>query len=193
MNDEKEGSFKVSDRRKFNPDGTPKDQSTNEIDQPEPAQTAAETEPHAPIDSETPSMGGDNIISFPGDAAKKKEAASGPAHSGSGQSSARNVASAGAAQAYDRASNSRESALPPASFLGVANMLGMQAAVHLGVLESAPGAGGHIDLDAARHFIDLIGVLQEKTRGNLTREEDTLLDEMLADLRMQFVATSRGR
>jgi hypothetical protein len=52
---------------------------------------------------------------------------------------------------------------------------------------------GTVNLDAAKHVIDLHGILQEKTRGNLAPEENTLLDNMLADLRMQFVSASGRR
>jgi hypothetical protein len=72
-------------------------------------------------------------------------------------------------------------------------MLGVEAAMHLGLIEAGPGEDRTVDLDAARHVIDLLGILQEKTRGNLTPEENTLLDNMLADLRMQFVAASGRR
>jgi hypothetical protein len=72
-------------------------------------------------------------------------------------------------------------------------MLGVEAAMHLGLIQSATGEKPPVDLEAARHMIDLLGVLYEKTRGNLSVEEDSLLDNMLADLRMQFVASARGR
>ena len=43
------------------------------------------------------------------------------------------------------------------------------------------------DLDAAKHTIDLLGMLQEKTRGNLTDDEQKLIDAMLFELRMRYV------
>jgi hypothetical protein len=65
------------------------------------------------------------------------------------------------------------------------------AYVHLG---DAPGPDGQPDRDLplARQDIDLLGLLQEKTRGNLTGEEERLLDQALYDLRMRFVEVSRG-
>ena len=47
------------------------------------------------------------------------------------------------------------------------------------------------DLPAARHMIDLLGVLQTKTKGNLDRGESELLDRILYDLRVRFVQLSR--
>ena len=44
------------------------------------------------------------------------------------------------------------------------------------------------NLDAARHTIDILAMLQAKTRGNLTPDEDHLLDGVLYELRMKFMA-----
>ncbi len=65
------------------------------------------------------------------------------------------------------------------------------AYVHLG---DAPSPEGHSDrnLGLARQDIDLLGLMQEKTKGNLTGEEERLLDQALYDLRMRFVEVSRG-
>jgi hypothetical protein len=65
------------------------------------------------------------------------------------------------------------------------------AYVHLG---DAPGPDGSPDRDLvlARQDIDLLGLLQEKTRGNLSGEEERLLDQALYDLRMRFIEVSKG-
>ena len=44
------------------------------------------------------------------------------------------------------------------------------------------------DLESARHTVDILTILQEKTRGNLSKEEDHLLDSVLYELRMKFMA-----
>ena len=192
MSDERDTGFKVSDRRKFNPDGTPKDPGT--FDEA-PVTEMPRTPPQAePIAREEATGGTGNVLSFPGEPAKKKEPDDGPEVSGGGSSPhQRQNANAGAARAYDQASIASQSRLPAASFLGLANMLGVEAAMHLGLIEAGPGEDRTIDLDAARHVIDLLGILQEKTRGNLAPDENALLDNMLADLRMQFVAASGRR
>ncbi len=83
--------------------------------------------------------------------------------------------------------------LPPASFLSLVSDLGLQAMFALG-LARVKGAGEpKIDLPGARYAIDLLGMLEEKTRGNLTGEEAQLLRNLLLDLRLRYVARSTGR
>lgn len=65
------------------------------------------------------------------------------------------------------------------------------AYVHLG---DAPSPEGEPErsLLLARQDIDLLGLLQEKTKGNLTGDEERLLDQAVYDLRMRFIEVSRG-
>jgi Domain of unknown function (DUF1844) len=65
------------------------------------------------------------------------------------------------------------------------------AYVHLG---DAPNPEGQPERNQqlARQDIDLLGLLQEKTRGNLTGEEERLLDQALYDLRMRFIEVTKG-
>src|SRR5262249_2994910 len=78
-----------------------------------------------------------------------------------------------------------------ALFFNLLNMLAVEAAMHLGLMEMEPGVRSPVDLESARQIIDMLGMVEEKTRGNLTNEEETLLEQVLVDLRMQFVALSR--
>lgn len=48
------------------------------------------------------------------------------------------------------------------------------------------------DLGAAKHVIDILGILREKTRNNLEQGEESLLDSVLYDLRMRYVELVRG-
>jgi hypothetical protein len=48
------------------------------------------------------------------------------------------------------------------------------------------------NLDLARHFIDTLAILQDKTRGNLSLEEQRLLDNSLTELRFRFVQASES-
>jgi|SRR5579864_4309541 len=78
--------------------------------------------------------------------------------------------------------------LPPASFEFLALSLRAQAEwqlglVHFGSEQDRPKP----DLDLARHSIDLLAVLQQKTKGNLTLEEQRLLENSLTELRFRFV------
>lgn len=49
-----------------------------------------------------------------------------------------------------------------------------------------------VNLELARHTIDILGMLQEKTKGNLTEEEERLLSGMLYELRLKFVEKSKS-
>ncbi|KPK45123.1 MAG: hypothetical protein AMK72_11375 [Planctomycetes bacterium SM23_25] len=78
-------------------------------------------------------------------------------------------------------------ALPPASFASLVQMLATQAAIFLSD-ERDPETGRSMrHLDLAKHNIDLLGVLEEKTKGNLADGEKKLLDHLLYELRMVYV------
>ncbi len=66
-----------------------------------------------------------------------------------------------------------------------------QALMHLGEMVEE-GHQPARDLPAAKQMIDLLGILREKTTGNLDANEEQLLGQMLYDLRMRFVEVSRG-
>jgi hypothetical protein len=77
--------------------------------------------------------------------------------------------------------------LPPADFSTFVLSLGSSALIHLGQVE-APGEGGRqLDLPMAKHTIDLLDLLREKTKNNLSKEEDELLESLLYDLRLRYV------
>ncbi len=75
----------------------------------------------------------------------------------------------------------------PTSFLELMNLITMQAAVALGGVQGPGGEQIPPNPLAARHFIDLLEVLQKKTEGNLTDDEERALDAVLYELRMQYV------
>ncbi len=77
--------------------------------------------------------------------------------------------------------------LPPASFEVLAESLRLQAEMQLGLMRLGPEDQPPADLDLARHTIDLMAMLQEKTRGNLSLEEQRLLENSLTLLRFRFV------
>ena len=79
----------------------------------------------------------------------------------------------------------RPGPLPPASFEMLILSLGMQAQMELGM--GAPNPEHPPNLDIARHTIDLLAVLQEKTKGNLSLEEQRLLENTLTELRFRYV------
>ncbi len=80
------------------------------------------------------------------------------------------------------------------TFADLVLWLATMAAVHLGGTE--PGEEGKEtkpDLGAASHLIEMLGLLQVKTKGNLTSEEEKLLEQVLYNLRMGFVAASQQK
>jgi hypothetical protein len=67
-----------------------------------------------------------------------------------------------------------------------------QVLMQLGKMENPFAAGGEIDLEGARYTIDLLGVLQEKTKGNLSAKESQILAESIRDLRLHYVETVKA-
>ena len=82
--------------------------------------------------------------------------------------------------------------LPPITFSAFLMSLSSQALMCLGELPDAAGGQSAVDLQAARELIDILGVLKEKTRGNLDATEAGLLDGVLYDLRMRYVGKVRS-
>ncbi len=66
-----------------------------------------------------------------------------------------------------------------------------QALVHLGEIPDPQGGQPEINLAAAQQLIDIVGMLKEKTRGNLDKDEEGLIDAILFELRMKYVERSR--
>jgi hypothetical protein len=89
-------------------------------------------------------------------------------------------------------SESRQRALPPVDFGTFVLSLGSSALMHLGARPDQEGAAPRKDLALAKHTVDILSMLQEKTKGNLTAQEDKLLESLLYDLRIQFVQASKG-
>jgi len=73
-------------------------------------------------------------------------------------------------------------------FLDLVQSLQMGAMVGLGLLQGPDGKRPPVNLPGAKDAIDLLGILQEKTKGNLTKEEEEVLREGLYHLRMGYMA-----
>ena len=82
--------------------------------------------------------------------------------------------------------------LPPASFSFLVLSLRAQAEMQLGLMQFGEDDKDKVepDLPLARHTIDLMGVLLEKTKGNLTLEENRMLENSLTELRFRYVQAS---
>lgn len=85
-----------------------------------------------------------------------------------------------------------ERMLPPVDFSTLVISFAQSALVHLGELAHPETGKPMRDLTFARHNIDLLGMLQDKTRGNLDTDEQKLIENLLYDLRMKYVSQCRG-
>jgi hypothetical protein len=92
-----------------------------------------------------------------------------------------------------RAGDRHTSAAPPPeiNFTAFVVSLSTQALMHLGEIPDPMTNQLQRDLPAAQHMIDILGMLQDKTRGNLDHDEESLLRSILFDLRMKYVETAR--
>lgn len=162
---EEQPTFKVVDRRPFNPDGTPRELSPEEKEAQQLAEArAAATEARI----ETP------------------PAAKPP------QPEPPRATEAGETRRAPRA-EARPTGDPlddPASFISLVMSLASNAAAALGMMPHPVTGETGVDLKTAKHWIDVLGMLEKKTAGNLDPQEDQMVEGLLADLRMQYVSFS---
>src|ERR1700745_3308290 len=76
-------------------------------------------------------------------------------------------------------------------FIEFVVMHAQNAALFLGQIPNPKTGQGEVNLDLARMFIDQLAMIQEKTRGNLTSEESTVLRNTLSNLQMVYVEVTR--
>jgi hypothetical protein len=98
-------------------------------------------------------------------------------------------AESGSAPAAEKASPGAEAEppLPPPDLLFLASTLYMQALVALGVIAHPMNGESKLHLPQAKHAIDTLQMLQEKTAGNRTAEESEAIEHMLHELRLAYV------
>jgi len=163
MSDE-QTNFKVTDRRLFNADGTPRDLPPEQ--KPEPTLPQSEVS-NAFGDKPEPRSEARRVIET--ESVKHRSAT---------------------AETYE------ETHLPdaddPASFINFIMSIASNAASSLGMIEHPVTHQREVDLELGKHWIDVLGMLQQKTRGNLAAQETKILDGLLADLRMQYVSLANS-
>jgi hypothetical protein len=81
---------------------------------------------------------------------------------------------------------------PPATFEFLAHTLFTQALMALGRLPNPITKKSHRNLPTARHFIDTLAMLEQKTTGNLTDDERRMLEEIQHQLRMMYMSEQGG-
>lgn len=176
MSDEHQ-ELKVIDRRRFIQDGdTIRENPDAPPAPPTPEPKAAEPEPAPAIHAAAePAAAAQTAGTQP---ATPPQAAPKPADEQTRRESAQRKADQAAA------------GLPPADVTTLIEFLAQQVSLYLG--EPDPmGRAVQANLPAAGLFIDLLGVLQEKTKGNLALEESQVLDQILYALRLRYVQKRR--
>lgn len=78
---------------------------------------------------------------------------------------------------------------PPVGIAGLVQTLMTQALYYMGDLGGRGGESA-VNLDLAKYHLDLLAVLEDKTRGNLTEQEKNLLDQVLYEVRMRYVSAA---
>jgi hypothetical protein len=156
---EEQPTFKVTDRRLFNADGSPRELTPEEEAAAAAPAVAAEprTEPAAAT-AGAPSVATET--SSPSPEADEEE-----------------FSEADLADARD-----------PTSFVSFLMSIASNAASALGMMEHPVTHQREVDVELGKHWIDVLGMLQKKTTGNLTAQEKRMLEGLLADLRMQYVS-----
>jgi hypothetical protein len=91
----------------------------------------------------------------------------------------------------DRAAKGRR--LPPVDFTTFVLSIGSSALINLGEAADPAGGASHKDLPMAKHTIDILSMLEDKTRGNLSGHEAQLLENLLFDLRLRYVSATKSK
>jgi hypothetical protein len=197
---EEKPTFKVTDRRLFNPDGSPRD-----IEREEPAASTANDE------AATAASGSNaNAQSAAIDASKAQTAARDERDAARASSAPETRAdtegvpareaneSLGAedrpgAEAQRSGSSQAGAEADPTPFANLVMFIASPAAAAMGMTEHPGLQPGELDLPLARHCIDLLATIREKTRGNLGAQEGQILESLLAELQMQYVSLTGAR
>lgn len=162
---EEQPTFKVVDRRPFNPDGTPRELSPEEKEAQQQAEAkAAAAEPRIETAAAEQSA-----------APKTQTPPSEPAQTRR-------------APREETQPTGHDPLDDPASFISLVMSLASNAAAALGMMPHPVTGETGVDLKTAKHWIDVLGMLEKKTAGNLDPQEEQMVEGLLADLRMQYVS-----
>ena len=156
MNEE-QTNFKVTDRRLFNADGSPRDLPPEEKPEPQVSVAAEAAAAAKPAESQ----------------AQPEPAA---------------TSEATAEPEEELTEAELEEARNPASFVAFIMSIASNAASALGMMEHPVTHQREVDVELGKHWIDVLGMLQKKTAGNVSPQEKRMLEGLLADLRMQYVS-----
>ncbi len=195
---EKPLPFVITDRRKFTTEGEPRPDAD-----PSPEKEARETLPEtaAPASSAEPETPPVQTIAAPSSEAESPAAAAAddlgsdlPPAPTSEQMEQSRVAFAATADRLDtaiRAANPGADHPPALTFEALVQSVYMQAIMQLGG-GTPEGQQPQVDILGARQSIDMLGILNEKTAGNLTSAESSLLSSALFELRLAFLEITQA-
>jgi len=187
---EEQPTFKVKDRRLFNPDGTPREVEREET--PDSGSTGSATSATPQSDAaKSDATSGAQTTATP---ASTSTETSGEREGVSSQppQSALDEERFQSAEDMETEEDVRmhedvPGADDPASFINFLMSIASNAAAALGMMEHPVTGQRGVDLPLAKHWIDVLGMLQQKTRGNLAAQERQIFEGLLADLRLQYV------
>lgn len=160
---EEQSNFKVTDRRLFNPDG-----SAREVP---PDERPAEPTPTSTVQAERSNESAEVIDATYSEAPAAAEEA--------------HLAASDVADEIPGADD-------PASFTNFIMSIASNAASALGMMEHPVTGKREVELEAGKHWIDILGMLQQKSRNNLLPKEQQIMESLLADLRMQYVSLTNA-
>lgn len=92
-----------------------------------------------------------------------------------------------AAEDYKKVSAREDTPMPKVDFFTFVLSLSSSALMHLGEIAQQEGEEPVVNLPMAKHTIDILSMLEQKTRGNLTPEEEKVLKDFLFEVRMKYV------
>ncbi len=177
--------FIITDRRKFNLDGTQRpDAEISPKD--EVAEPATAPEAHA-----QPAAGATPQPVAPPEPPADEDLPPGPSAEESERFKAAYEATADRLDTAIRAANPGADHLPPMNFERLVQSIYMSALMQLGGM-TPEGEQPRVDIIGARQNIDMLSVLEEKTRGNLSTDDHRLLDSALFELRMAFLEITQA-
>jgi hypothetical protein len=179
--DDSSKGFKIQDRRRFSAEGelTPEFSGT---DEPTPAKPDA-TGSDAPRTGGSPHKAGTRAAA----PSQLQTEASDPQQ----EAAAKGYAAARSAAGSEAHPSQAGAEMGDISFGAFLMSLSTEALVHLGEMADPSSGQAQRDLAMAQQLIDILGMLREKTRGNLDHDEQALLDAILFDLRMKYVEIAR--
>ena len=168
-------TFKVTDRRLFNADGSPRDLPPEEKPEPKPEADIVD----ATYTETAAAAASAGVAEAPAGGAQAEAATAPPPAETAGEAED---------ELADFTEEELADARDPAGFLSFIMSIASNAASALGMMEHPVTHQREVDVELGKHWIDVLGMLQKKTTGNLTPKEQQMIEGLLADLRMQYVS-----